>query len=103
MLFRSVAQRLARGAHNSEVRCSNHLAGIIPICLFYRNWPSSWTLNAVNFIPVWRRGSALLNTVFYQLYHLWYDLRMVMAYNPEDVGSKPTTGIHFFLMKFSFH
>ena len=56
-----------------------------------------------HFIPVWRRGSALLNTVFYPFYHLWYDLRMVMAYNPEDVGSKPTTGIHFFLMKCSFH
>jgi hypothetical protein len=43
--------------------------------------------------PVWRRGSALLKTRLLHLDHLWSDLRMVMAYTPEDVGSKPTTGI----------
>ena len=30
-LITGVAQRLARGAHNSEVRCSNHLSGISPL------------------------------------------------------------------------
>ena len=38
-ILTGVAQRLARGAHNSEVRCSNHLAGI-HICWFYRNQSS---------------------------------------------------------------
>ena len=36
----------ARRAHNPEVRCSNHLVGIITLCAFYRNAWSSWTLNA---------------------------------------------------------
>jgi len=29
-------------------------------------------------------------------------LRMVMAYTPEDVGSKPTTGILLFFSTFLF-
>ena len=35
-----VAQRLARRAHNPEVVCSNHTAGIISIRSFYRSEPS---------------------------------------------------------------
>ena len=44
-LYRSGAG-VARGAHNPEARCSNHLSGILSLRQFYRIWPSSWTLNA---------------------------------------------------------
>ena len=52
----------------------------------------SRTPKTIKHIPVWRRGSALLKLRLLHLYHLWYDLRMVMDYTPEDVGSKPTAG-----------
>ncbi len=62
------------------------------------------TLNIMALSPVWRSGSALLNTVLFLYTNpaCWYDLRMVMDYTPEVVGSKPTTGIPTFFLPHSF-
>ena len=140
--FTGMAQRLARGAHNSEVTRSKRVAGIFQFTSFTEAgrhssrdvkhehpftgmaqrqrarlitarsqdqnllpvFSNSSALEKLTrcrisnptYSPVWRRGSALLKTRLLHLDHLWSDLRMVMAYTPEDVGSKPTTGIFQF-------
>ena len=48
----------ARRAHNPEVTRSKRVAGIIPFAKFYRNWPSSWTLNAAFVAGIAQRQSA---------------------------------------------
>ena len=49
----------ARGAHNPEVRCSNHLAGIHPLSALQKPMVIVLaTLNKSNPSPGWRRGSA---------------------------------------------
>ncbi len=68
-----MAQRLARGAHNSEVRCSNHLAGIHHSCGLSELHP------AVITAPHFHRLSSSEER---------------SAHNREVTGSTPVGGIH---------
>ena len=76
--FTGVAQRLARGAHNPEVRCSNHLAGISHLSALQK--PMVMAHGTINM-------SALLSlTPLAQR-------KERQAHNLEDVRSKRTGGI----------
>ena len=81
----------ARGAHNSEVTGSKPVAGIIQFVSF-REVDTLSHQQPNQFTGVAQRKRAVKHRLLH-LDHLWSDLRMVMAYTPEDVGSKPTTGI----------
>ena len=56
-----MAQRLARGAHNSEVTRSKRVAGILQFGSFTETVGHMLSdLKHSIYLPVWRRGSALL-------------------------------------------
>ena len=108
-MFYRCGASAARGTHNSEVTGSTPVAGIIHFASFIvlpHNPPAtSWgdknlvvqldVKRSYCYTGVAQRKRAVKHRPL-PLYHLWYDLRMVMAYTPEDVGSKPTTGILLF-------
>ena len=74
---------------------STPTGGNYSIRQIFRIRSSSWTLNAAKKlytgVAQWKRAVKHRPLSFN---HLWFDLRMVMDHTPEDVGSKPTTGIH---------
>ena len=69
-----MAQRLARGAHNSEVRCSNHLAGIFQFAGLQE------PVHAVTTATIHRDGAEEARG----------------AHNPEVTGSNPVSGIFLY-------
>ena len=80
LAFTGVAQRLARRAHNPEVVCSNHTAGILQFGGFPE--ATSLLLQTLNTGSLYRDGAAAARG----------------ADNPEVTGSKPVPGIFTLLV-----
>ena len=88
----AVAQRLARGAHNSEVTRSKRVSGIILFACFIvlpHNPPaSSWGVQKLAVICY-----ATLNIACIHTYSHRSGAEAARgAHNPEDTGSKPVSG-----------